>query len=91
MNPAATSPNLATLGIEMCFTGECGEFTDATLEAATELGISLCLKHKIPPENIRTHSMVVGWKECPLYWARRHDEFYRFKHRIIERLTSIGY
>ena len=75
----------------MCFTGEYGEFTDATLEAGMELGDSLCLKHKIPPENIGTHNMVVGWKECPIYWVRRRDEFHKFKARIIERLQPEGY
>jgi N-acetylmuramoyl-L-alanine amidase len=88
MNPALTSPNLATIGIEMCFTGANGEFTDATLEAAEELGTSLCREHQIPPENIGTHHMVVGWKECPLYWTKRPDEFHKFKARIIERLQS---
>ena len=86
MNPTITSPNLATIGIEMCFTGHNGEFTDETLEAGIELGVLLCKKYKIPPENIGTHHMIIGWKECPLYWARKPDEFHKFKAAIIERL-----
>ena len=88
MNPTATSPNLATIGIEMCFTGQYGEFTETTLEAGIELGVRLCQKYQIPPENIGTHNLMVGWKECPLYWARRHDEFHKFKAQIFERLKS---
>jgi N-acetylmuramoyl-L-alanine amidase len=88
MNPAVTSPNLATIGIEMCFTGAEGEFTGATLEAAIELGVSLCHKYKISPVNIGTHHMVVGWKDCPLYWTKRPDEFQRFMEQIFERLLT---
>lgn len=86
MNPAVTSPNLATIGIEMCFTGANGEFTEHTLEAGIELDVKLCLKYQIFPENIGTHHMVVGWKDCPLYWAKRQNEFHKFKAEIIERL-----
>jgi N-acetylmuramoyl-L-alanine amidase len=82
MNPAGTSPNLATLGIELCFTGDHGEFTEATLEAAAESGANLCRKYRIPLDNIGTHNHVVGWKECPLYWTRRLDEFEKFVSRI---------
>jgi N-acetylmuramoyl-L-alanine amidase len=82
-NPAGKTPNLVTLGIELCFSGLNGEFTEATLEAAAEDGARLCRDYRIPYENIGTHYKVVGWKECPLCWARRPEEFEAFHRRII--------
>ena len=82
MNPEKTSPNLCTIGIELCFNGVNGEFTEPTLKAAAELGASLCDKYKIPFDNIGTHHHVVGWKECPIFWAKHPEEFDRFRNRI---------
>jgi N-acetylmuramoyl-L-alanine amidase len=82
MNPKETSPNMVTLGIELCFNGLEGEFTGETLEAAAELGAFLCREYRIPAENIGTHHQVVGWKECPLYWTKRPQEFESFRGRI---------
>ena len=81
-NPAGTSPNLVALGIELCFIGAQGEFTEATVNSAAELGAFLCAKYGIAVENIGTHHHVVGWKECPLYWAKYPAAFEDFRSRI---------
>jgi N-acetylmuramoyl-L-alanine amidase len=87
-NPAVTSPNMITLGIELCFSGVNGEFTEATLASAAELGASLCVKYGIPINNVGTHHQVVGWKECPLFWAKRPEEFEKFKSRLANLISA---
>ena len=87
-NPATTSPNMVTLGIELCSDGAQGELSEATLKAAAELGASLCIKYGIPVENIGTHNHVVGWKECPLYWTRYPEKFEQFRLRIIDLIGA---
>jgi N-acetylmuramoyl-L-alanine amidase len=72
------SPNNATIGIEMCVTNSAGDFDPRTLEAASELVTHLCGKYKIKKENIGTHKLVVGWKDCPLLWSTHPEEFQKF-------------
>lgn len=88
LNPDRTSPNFCTIGIELCFDGAHGEFTEPSLSAAAELGALLCEMYRIPADNIGTHHQVVGWKECPVYWAKNPEEFDRFRLRIIGLLKG---
>jgi N-acetylmuramoyl-L-alanine amidase len=72
------SPNNATIGIEMCVTNNTGEFDHRTLQAASELVTYLCRTYKIRKENIGTHKLVVGWKDCPLFWTTHPEEYQKF-------------
>jgi N-acetylmuramoyl-L-alanine amidase len=65
-----SSPNNASIGIELCTIDDDGNFSDATIQGAIELTAHLCRVHGVKPENIGTHHMVVGWKDCPRLWTR---------------------
>jgi N-acetylmuramoyl-L-alanine amidase len=85
-DPAANSPNNASLGIELCVIDSKGNFTTDTLDAVAELAASLCGEYQIPLERVGTHKMVVGWKDCPLLWARQPELFEAFKKEVGKRL-----
>jgi N-acetylmuramoyl-L-alanine amidase len=78
-NPETLSPNLCTIGIELCYTDREGRFSDETYNAARMLTARLCKKYAVPLDRIGTHHLVVGWKDCPLWWTNRPDEFEQFK------------
>jgi N-acetylmuramoyl-L-alanine amidase len=85
-DPAGNSPNNASLGIELCVIDNKGNFTPDTLDAAVKLAASLCGEYQIPLERVGTHKMVVGWKDCPLLWARQPELFEAFKKEVGKRL-----
>ncbi|MDR1218857.1 MAG: N-acetylmuramoyl-L-alanine amidase [Treponema sp.] len=81
-DPKRNSPNNAAIGIEMCVIDADGNFSDETLQAARELAAHLCKTYQIPVERVGTHKLVVGWKDCPLLWARHPDKFEEFKKEV---------
>jgi N-acetylmuramoyl-L-alanine amidase len=85
-DPAGNSPNNASLGVELCVIDNEGNFTSDTLAAARDLTVFLCAKYQISIERIGTHKMVVGWKDCPLLWAKRPELFEAFKKEVEKRL-----
>jgi N-acetylmuramoyl-L-alanine amidase len=80
-NPISASPNLCTIGIEMCVDGN-GEFTFETLNAAVELAVKLLDENHLHVNDIGHHNLVVGWKDCPLSWVKKPELFDEFKERV---------
>jgi len=77
-------PNNCTLGIEMCHPDWTGQFTEETWNAAIELCQYLCKKYNLnPKEDITTHHLIVGWKNCPKWFTDYPAEFEKFKKQII--------
>ena len=60
-----SSPNLCTIGVELCPKDADGNFTHATIDAAVELCADICRRYELPAQAITTHHDVVGWKDCP--------------------------
>jgi N-acetylmuramoyl-L-alanine amidase len=81
-DPQRTSPNNASLGIELCVIDNQGNFTPETLQAAVELTAQLCNTYHIPLERVGTHHLVVGWKDCPRLWTNHPEQFEAFKARV---------
>jgi N-acetylmuramoyl-L-alanine amidase len=81
-----TSPNLASIGIELCVINSDGNFDPRTLESAVLLTAHLCKTYQIPPDHVGTHQMVVGWKDCPRYFARNPAQFAAFKANVAKLL-----
>lgn len=77
-NPKTNSPNNCTIGIEMCTIDNEGNFRDATIESAIKLVSYLAKKYNIKIDNIGTHNMVVGWKDCPRLWTKKPYLFNAF-------------
>jgi N-acetylmuramoyl-L-alanine amidase len=80
-DPTKNSPNNCTLGIELCIDGN-GNFTPETLNAAVELLSKLTVENNLTVDDIGTHKLVVGWKDCPLSWAKEPELFEGFKNLI---------
>jgi N-acetylmuramoyl-L-alanine amidase len=81
-SPDTASPNNCAIGIEMCVTDAQGSYAPETLDAAAELVASLLKKHGLSADDIGTHHMVVGWKDCPLLWTKNPALFDEFKERV---------
>jgi len=84
-DPAITSPNYCTIGIEMCIDAQ-GNFTPETLQAAVELAAKLLDEKKLSVDDIGTHNLVVGWKDCPLPWVKLPALFDEFKDKVKARM-----
>jgi N-acetylmuramoyl-L-alanine amidase len=84
-DPAITSPNYCTLGIELCIDRQ-GNFTTETLQSAVSLGAKLLEEHHLTVDDIGHHKLVVGWKDCPLPWVKNPFLFEDFKERVKEKL-----
>jgi len=84
-DPVSTSPNFCTLGIELCIDSK-GNFTPDTLQSAVELAAHLLGKNRLPIDDIGTHNLIVGWKDCPLPWVKNPALFEDFKERVKEKL-----
>jgi N-acetylmuramoyl-L-alanine amidase len=88
--PNVTSPNSATIGIEMCH-DDGGVFTPETLQAARELCVNICKTYQLDPlKQILTHNEIVGWKECPFLWTRRPTYFMDFKLSVCKDIYIKG-
>ena len=81
-NPDALSPNLVTIGIELCPTDDDGTFSEKTLASAVELCAYLCRKHRLTAGDIMTHHEIVGWKDCPRLWTAQPDLADDFRQRV---------
>jgi N-acetylmuramoyl-L-alanine amidase len=80
--PDSNSPNNCTIGIEMCVIDSNGNFTTETLQDAHDLVVKLLKENRLTVEEIGTHNLVVGWKDCPLLWTRHPEKFEEFKAGI---------
>jgi len=84
-DPASTSPNFCTLGIELCIDQQ-GNFTPETIDSAVTLGAKLIEKYRLSVEDIGTHKLIVGWKDCPLPWVKNPVLFDEYKEQVKEKL-----
>jgi len=84
-DPVSSSPNFCTLGIEMCIDGK-GNFTPDTLQSAVELAAQLLEYNRLSVDDIGTHNLIVGWKDCPLPWVKNQALFEDLKERVKEKL-----
>jgi N-acetylmuramoyl-L-alanine amidase len=80
--PGVNSPNNCTLGIELCVTDSEGNFTPETLEAARELVAKLLKENRLTVDDVGTHHMVVGWKDCPRLWTNEPERFDAFMEAV---------
>ena len=85
LDPVKTSPNYCTLGIELCINAQ-GTFTEETLQAAVDLAAKLLGENKLSVDDIGTHNLVVGWKDCPRPWVKNPALFDEFKERVKEKM-----
>ena len=82
------SPNLCTIGIEMCHPTESGEFTKQTEESASELCAEICFRYALyPTDDIVRHYDIVGWKDCPRWYVRNPAYFEEFKDSVVARIN----
>jgi N-acetylmuramoyl-L-alanine amidase len=86
--PDANSPNNCTVGIELCVADADGGFTAETYAAAVELAAKLLKNNSLAVEDIGTHHLVVGWKDCPLLWTKHPEKFAEFKLAIKAKLAA---
>ena len=67
----SSSPNLCTLGVELCPKDAAGNFTNATIGVAVELCADICKRYGLTVQAITTHHNIVGWKDCPKLWTKK--------------------
>jgi N-acetylmuramoyl-L-alanine amidase len=79
------SPNFCTIGIELCIDAS-GNYTPETINAAVGLVSKLVQVNNLNTDDIGTHKMVVGWKDCPLPWVKEPVLFEEFKDRVRNKL-----
>lgn len=84
------SPNLVTIGIELCTLDDKGHFSDATLSSAVHLVADILQRYKLTAADIVTHHDIVGWKDCPRLWTHEPGEFEAFRTRVQDTIIR-GY
>ena len=82
----SSSPNLCTLGVELCPKDADGNFTHATITAAVELCAVICRRYKLPAQAITTHHDVVGWKDCPKLWTEKPYLLTAFQYTVDDKI-----
>ena len=84
------SPNLCTIGIEICHVDTAGNMTKETIDAVKWLCTKLCVKYNLDPSTrILRHYDVVGWKQCPKYWCDHPDDYEQLKSEIALMVKEI--
>ena len=82
----SSSPNLCTLGVELCPKDADGNFTHATIAAAVELCADICRRYELPAQAITTHHDVVGWKDCPKLWTEKPQLLEAFRQSVADKI-----
>lgn len=82
----SSSPNLCTIGIELCPKDAAGNFTNATINAAVELCADICRRYELPAKAITTHHDVVGWKDCPKLWTEKPQLLEAFRQSVADKI-----
>lgn len=81
-------PNNCTVSIEMCIEKD-GSIHEETFIHAVDL-VAYLIKERDFPNSIWTHKEIVGWKDCPLPWIKKPDEFERFKQAVALKLNPVN-
>lgn len=82
----SSSPNLCTIGVELCPKDAAGNFTNATIGAAVELCADICRRYELPAKAITTHHDVVGWKDCPKLWTEKPQLLEAFRQSVADKI-----
>ena len=82
----SSSPNLCTIGVELCPKDADGNFTHATITAAVELCADICGRYELPAQAITTHHDVVGWKDCPKLWTEKPYLLTAFQYTVDDKI-----
>jgi N-acetylmuramoyl-L-alanine amidase len=85
--PKSNSPNNCTIGIELCVIDTDGNFTPETISAAVELVAKLLKDNGLTIDDIGTHNLVVGWKDCPRLWTKHPERFDTFRQAVKEKIA----
>lgn len=86
--PDILSPNLCTIGVELCPIDASGNFTQRTTRAAVELCADILRRHGLDAQDLTTHHEVVGWKDCPRLWTEHPELFEKFKKEVAMWLAA---
>ena len=63
--------------------------TPAVLDSARRLFALLCQTDRLDPmDDIWTHQMVVGWKDCPRWYVHHPGEFDQFRREVADILAT---
>ena len=82
----SSSPNLCTLGVELCPTNARGNFSVATIETAIELCADICKRYGLTAQAITTHHNIVGWKDCPKLWTEKPQLLEAFRQTVADKI-----
>lgn len=77
--PETLSPNLCTIGIELCPLDSKGTFSNETIYNAVQLVASILKRNGLTADAITTHNEIVGWKNCPKAWVMNPELLRAFK------------
>lgn len=82
----SSSPNLCTLGVELCPKDATGNFTNATINVAVELCADICKRYELTAQAITTHHNIVGWKNCPKLWTEKPQLLEAFRQSVADKI-----
>jgi len=82
----SSSPNICTIGVELCPKDNEGNFTDATINSAIDLCADILTRYGLAADRLITHHDVVGWKDCPKLWTEKPALFEAFKLSVAEKM-----
>ena len=82
----SSSPNICTIGVELCPKDNEGNFTDATINSAIDLCADILTRYELAADTLITHHDVVGWKDCPKLWTEKPALFEAFKLSVAEKM-----
>jgi N-acetylmuramoyl-L-alanine amidase len=85
--PDINSPNNCTIGIELCTVDVDGNFTPETVRAAVELTAKILKDNRLSLDDLGTHNLVAGWKDCPRLWTKQPERFYAFRQAVKEKMA----
>jgi N-acetylmuramoyl-L-alanine amidase len=86
-DPVINSPNNCTIGIELCTIDTEGNFAPETLVSAVEIVAKLLKDNGLTIDDIGTHNLVVGWKDCPRLWTKHPERFDTFRQAAREKMA----
>ena len=81
-----SSPNLCTIGVELCPKDAAGNFSGATIETAIELCADICKRYGLTAKTITTHHNIVGWKDCPKLWTEKPQLLEAFRRSVADKI-----
>jgi N-acetylmuramoyl-L-alanine amidase len=81
------SPSYACIGIETCHTDWMGSYTDETLQSTKELVADILKRHNLTANDILTHQLIVGYKNCPKWFVDHPEKLDQFKADVAKMIS----